>query len=166
MATELAILLPEATSYHQKMLRELGDRYTDEVRLLLEVGELVLATDYLRAQRARTLIQQEWRDLFDGIDVLIAPTVPIPAMKADTLQVVWPGGLTEGPADVYLRFSVPANLTGLPSLSVPCGFTSTGLPVGLQILGRPFDETTVLRVGNAYQSATDWATMAPLKSTA
>jgi aspartyl-tRNA(Asn)/glutamyl-tRNA(Gln) amidotransferase subunit A len=161
LPTEWGVLLPEASAYHQQMLREKGDLYTSDVRLYLEVGELVLATDYIKALRARTLIQQAWRDLFDGIDVLVAPTVAAPAASADDLVLHWPDGTTEGATDSYVRFSAPANVTGLPSLSVPCGFTAGGLPIGMQIMGKPFAEPTLLTVGQAYESATAWLDRRP-----
>lgn len=160
MATEFAILRPEASSYHRQMLRERGDRYTDDVREALLAGFSVSAVDYVDAQQKRERFRQQWRKLFDEIDVLLTPTVPVAAMEATKPQVRWPDGLTEGPVDAYIRFSAPANLAGLPALSVPCGFTSAGLPVGLQIIGRAFDEPTVLRVGHAYQTAEAWATLA------
>jgi aspartyl-tRNA(Asn)/glutamyl-tRNA(Gln) amidotransferase subunit A len=138
------------------MLREKGDLYTPDVRLFLEVGEFVLATDYIKALRARTLVQQAWRDLFAGIDVLVALTLAAPAASADDPVLHWPDGTTEAGTDTYVRFSAPANVTGLPSLSVPCGFTEGGLPIGMQIMGRPFAEPTLLTVGQAYESATAW----------
>jgi aspartyl-tRNA(Asn)/glutamyl-tRNA(Gln) amidotransferase subunit A len=162
MPTEWGIMMPEASAYHQQMLRAKADLYTDEVRLILEAGELVLATDYIKALRARTLIQQRWRDLFDGIDVLAAPTLPTPAVRADKPEVTWPDGSTEGTPDVYVRFSAPANVTGLPSLSVPCGFTAAGLPIGMQLHGRPFAEASILTAGHAYESAIQWPKLAPL----
>ncbi|MDT7777093.1 MAG: aspartyl-tRNA(Asn)/glutamyl-tRNA(Gln) amidotransferase subunit, partial [Pseudonocardiales bacterium] len=154
LPTEWAIMLPEASAYHQEMLRDKADLYTEDVRLFLEVGELVLATDYIKALRARTLIQQRWRDMFADIDVLIAPTLTTPALPVDDPQVTWPDGSTESATDSYVRFSAPANVTGLPALSVPCGFTGTGLPVGMQIIGKPFAEPLLLGVGQAYESAT------------
>jgi aspartyl-tRNA(Asn)/glutamyl-tRNA(Gln) amidotransferase subunit A len=162
LPTEWAIMLPEASAYHQEMLRDKADLYTEDVRLFLEVGELVLATDYIKALRARTLIQQRWRDMFADIDVLIAPTLTTPALPVDDPQVTWPDGSTESATDSYVRFSAPANVTGLPALSVPCGFTGTGLPVGMQIIGKPFAEPLLLGVGQAYESATNWAKLAPL----
>ncbi|HET6504131.1 MAG TPA: amidase [Amycolatopsis sp.] len=161
LPTEWGLMLPEASAYHQSMLREKADLYTPSVRLYLEVGEYVLATDYIKALRARTLLQQAWRDLFEGIDVLIAPTLSAPAVSAENPAVTWPDGTTEAATDAYVRFSAPANVTGLPSLSVPCGFTEGGLPIGMQIMGRPFDEPTLLRVGQAYESATDWTSRRP-----
>ena len=160
--TEWGLMLPEASAYHQDMLRTKGDLYGDDVRLFLETGELILATDYIKALRARTLIQQAWRELFVTIDVLIAPTLTTPAVRVDQPEVTWPDGSIEAVTEAYVRFSAPANVTGLPSLSVPCGFTSTGLPIGMQVLARPFAEAVLLTVGQAYESATDWAKLAPL----
>jgi aspartyl-tRNA(Asn)/glutamyl-tRNA(Gln) amidotransferase subunit A len=159
--TEWAIMLPEASAYHQGMLREKAALYGDDVRLFLETGELVLATDYIKALRARTLIQQAWRGMFESIDVLIAPTLATPAFRVDEPEITWPDGSKEAATDSYVRLSAPANVTGLPALSVPCGFTTGGLPIGMQILGRPFSEPTLLTVGEAYESATDWAKLAP-----
>jgi aspartyl-tRNA(Asn)/glutamyl-tRNA(Gln) amidotransferase subunit A len=161
LPTEWAIMLPEASAYHQEMLRDKADLYTEDVRLFLEVGELVLATDYIKALRARTLIQQRWRDMFADIDVLIAPTLTTPALSVHDPKVTWPDGSIESATDSYVRFSAPANVTGLPSLSVPCGFTGLGLPVGMQIIGKPFAEPLLLSVGQAYESATNWAKLAP-----
>ncbi|MEE6177705.1 amidase [Mycobacterium sp. 050134] len=161
MPTQFGIMLPEAASYHEQMLREHGDHYTDDVRQALRAGGSVSATDYLRAQRKRVLIRQQWRELFDDIDVLIVPTVPVVAMDAGKPEASWPDGVIEGPVEAYIRFCAPGNLTGLPALSVPCGFNRAGLPIGLQVVGRPFDEATVLGVGHAYQSAVDWPSWPP-----
>lgn len=160
--TEWGMLVPEASAYHQGMLRDSGDLYTDETRTFLEAGELVLATDYIKALRVRTLIQAAFRDLYTDIDVLVAPTIAAPALPLDNLEVTWPDGTTEGATIAYVRFSAPGNVTGLPALSVPSGFTDSGLPTGIQIIGRPFDEVTVLRVGDAFERTTNWARLAPL----
>lgn len=162
LATEWGLLVPEASAYHQQMLRERGHLYTDEVRTFLEAGELVLATDYIKAQRVRTLIRAAFRDLYDEIDVLVAPTVTSPGLPLDDLEVTWPDGSTEGATITYVRLSAPGNVTGLPALSMPSGFTKDGLPTGIQIIGRPFDEATVLNVGHAYEGSTDWPRLAPL----
>lgn len=161
LPTEWGLMLPEASAYHQEMLREKADLYTADVRLFLEVGEFVLATDYIKALRARTVVQHAWRDMFEGIDVLVAPTLVSPAVSADDPVLHWPDGTTEAATDAYVRFSAPANVTGLPSLSVPCGFTAGGLPIGMQIMGRPFAEATLLTVGQAYESATAWLDRRP-----
>jgi aspartyl-tRNA(Asn)/glutamyl-tRNA(Gln) amidotransferase subunit A len=147
-----SICLPEASAYHQQMLRERGPDYTDQVRGLLEAGELVLATDYVRALRVRALIQRAWAELFSGIDVLLAPTVPGPPPLIGQDIRALPGGGEETVMRMLVRLCGPANITGLPSVSVPCGLSPTGLPLGMQVMGRPFDEATILRVAAAWEA--------------
>lgn len=162
MAVEFAIILPEASAYHQELLRSRGELYTEDVRLLLETGELVLATDYIKALRVRTSIQHGWRQVFDGIDVLAAPTLPATAVRCGEPTITWPDGSPEPVINAYVRLSCPANLTGLPALSVPCGVDGAGLPIGLQLIGRPFEEVTVLRVGEAHEAISGWDARQPL----
>lgn len=150
LPTEFGILLPEASAYHQHLLREKADLYTEDVRVFLEAGELMLATDYIKALRVRSLIQQSWQDLFASLDAVLAPTLPATAAKVGQTAFEW-GDAGEPVTNAYVRTSAPGNLTGLPGLSLPCGFSSAGLPIGLQVLGRPFDEETVLRIGAAYE---------------
>ena len=161
MAVEFGICLPEASAYHQEMLRSRGDLYTPEVRLLLETGELVLATDYIKALRVRRVIQEGWRQMFQGIDVLVAPSLPTPAVIAGHDTVRWPNGTEEPVINAYVRLSCPADITGLPALTVPCGSNSRDLPIGLQVIGKPFDEATVLRVGHAYEAQSGWNARQP-----
>ncbi|WP_037206315.1 amidase [Rhodococcus opacus] len=160
--TEISLLAPEASAVHQYLLRERADRYGEEVRTLLEAGELVPATDYIRALRARTRIQHEIRDMFADIDVLIAPSLPTPAVRLDGPVIRWPDGFVEPATAAYVRFAALGNVTGLPALSVPAGFTTAGLPVGIQIIGRPFEEGTILNVGYSYEALTSWSRLAPL----
>ena len=127
----------------------------DDVRLFLEVGELVLATDYIKALRVRTVVQQGWAAMFHDLDVLIAPCTPIAAPLAGASEVRWPDGTSENITGALVRLTSPSNLTGLPALALPVGQDPAGLPLGMQIIGRPFDEATVLRVGQAYETATD-----------
>ena len=162
MPVEYGILVAEASAYHQSTLREQGALYEADVRVLLEAGELMFATDYLRALRTRHLIKHAWRELFDGLDAIVAPTLCAVAVRADDPLVRWPDGTEESAIDVYVKSSAPGNLTGLPSLSVPCGFDRNGLPVGMQVYGRPFDEARVLRIGAAYEAATDFANRWPV----
>ncbi len=155
-AVELGIVLPEASAYHQQSLRDKGDLYSANVRLLLEIGEFSLATDYIKALRIRTLIQQAWAAMFDDIDVLVSPSTPFAAPLVGTADVTWSDGTTEDIVTALIRLTLPGNVTGLPALSLPVGFDgSTGLPLGMQIMGRPFDEATFLRVGQAYETASD-----------
>jgi aspartyl-tRNA(Asn)/glutamyl-tRNA(Gln) amidotransferase subunit A len=153
LAAEWGILLPEASAYHQETLRSMGDLYQEDVRLFLEVGELVLATDYIRALRVRTLMQQAWAVMFDEIDVLVSPAMPLAAPEVGATEVTWSDGSTEDVTTALVRLTSPGNLTGLPTLSLPVGFDAAGLPLGMQVTGRPFDEATVLRVGTAYEGA-------------
>lgn len=155
VAAEFGILLPEASAYHQEWLRDKADLYGPDVRLFLEVGEFVFATDYIKALRVRTLIQQGWAAMFDDIDVLVAPCTPFAAPAVGTTDVTWVDGTVETITMALVRLASPGNLTGLPTLSMPVGFDNAGLPLGMQVMGRPFDEATVLRVGQAYETASD-----------
>ncbi|CCG03404.1 amidase [Blastococcus saxobsidens] len=155
LAAEWAILMPEASAYHQDALREKAELYTEQTRVLLEVGELVLATDYIKALRVRTLMQRAWADMFADIDVLVAPTEPFAAPRVGAMEATWPDGLAEDITMALVRLTSPADLTGMPSLTLPVGFDDAGLPLGMQVIGRPFDEATVLRVGRAYEQVSD-----------
>jgi aspartyl-tRNA(Asn)/glutamyl-tRNA(Gln) amidotransferase subunit A len=110
---------------------------------------------YLKAQQVRTLIRRDYDAAFDSVDVIAIPTSPTPAFPL--------GERTDDPLQMYLAdvFTVSANLAGLPAISVPCGLTAGGLPVGLQLTGRAFDEPTLLRVAHRYERATEWHRLAP-----
>jgi aspartyl-tRNA(Asn)/glutamyl-tRNA(Gln) amidotransferase subunit A len=153
--TEWAIMMPEAAAYHQDCLRDSPEKFTDEVRTLLETGAAELATDYVNALRLRTLIQAAWKEMFSAIDVLLAPTLVAPATLRSDPFITWPDGSVEAATAAYVRYSAPANVTGLPSLSVPAGFTSEGLPLGVQIVGKPFSEPEILQVGYALEQNSD-----------
>ncbi|MET9713936.1 amidase [Streptomyces rochei] len=150
-AVQWGLMVPEATAYHERTLRTAAGLYEDDVRVLLEAGELMSAGDHLRAQRARTLMRREWARMFRQVDVVVAPTVPLTAVPAGQTSVSWPDGTVESVSDAYVRLSAPANITGVPALTVPAGTDRAGLPIGLQVLGRPFDEATVVRVGLAHE---------------
>jgi aspartyl-tRNA(Asn)/glutamyl-tRNA(Gln) amidotransferase subunit A len=109
---------------------------------------------YLRAQKVRTLIRRDFEKAFENCDVVATPTTPSPAFRF--------GEKTEDPLQMYLAdiFTVPANLAGVPGLSLPCG-RAADLPVGLQLLGRSFDEATLLRAGHAYEQASPHHRLAP-----
>ncbi|KNC19759.1 amidase [Arthrobacter sp. RIT-PI-e] len=149
------IMMPEASAYHRRALRETPELFTEQVRGLLEVGETILATDYIDALRFRQLMKEGWKELMRSVDVIIAPTVLCPALPAEDTERSRPDGSSEDAGVEFGRLSIPANLFGLPSLQVPCGFSADGLPLGLQIMGRPFAEQTVLRVGRAYERVGD-----------
>lgn len=153
--TAWAIVMPEAAAYHQDYLRESPEKFTDEVRTLLEAGAAELATDYVNALRLRTLIQAAWKEMFSSIDVLLAPTLVAAATLRSDPFITWPDDTVEDAGGAYVRYSAPANVTGLPSLSVPASFTSDGLPLGVQIIGKPFTEPEILQVGRALEQHSD-----------
>ncbi len=151
----------EPSTYHQHWLRTRPQDYGDDVRVLLEVGEMLLATHYLQAQRYRTLLRHEFVEAFESVDVFICPTLPFVATPVGEMKVVIEGGKEEDMLAAIMQYTGVPSLTGLPSMSVPCGFSPDGLPIGMQIIGKPFEEATIFRVGHAYQQATDWHTREP-----
>ncbi|MFD9391172.1 amidase [Streptomyces sp. NPDC060000] len=162
-AVQWGLMVPEATAYHEQSLRATPDLYAADVRILLEAGELTSAGDYLRAQRARTMMRDAWARMFDGIDVLAAPTVPMTAAEAGQKAVEWADGTTEAVSDSYVRLCAPANITGVPALTLPVGHDRAGLPIGMQLMARPFHDATVLRVGRVYEESVAGAgRLAPL----
>lgn len=150
-ATQWGLMVPDATAYHEQTMRTVPELNGADVRVLLEAGELMPAGDHLRTQRARTLMRQEWAILLEQVDVIASPTVPTPAVPVGRQAVTWPDGTEEGVSDAYVRLAAPANITGVPSLSVPVGEDSAGMPIGMQLLGRPLGEAVLLRVGHAYE---------------
>ena len=132
-----------------------------EVQRRIMVGAYVLSTGYydayyLKAQKVRSLIAKDFQDAFaHKCDLIVAPTAPNAPFKI--------GAKISDPLQMYLNdiFTIPVNLAGLPGMSVPCGFTSSGLPIGLQLIGKPWDEETLFKTASAYESATDWHTKRP-----
>jgi aspartyl-tRNA(Asn)/glutamyl-tRNA(Gln) amidotransferase subunit A len=161
ISAQLTIESAEPSTYHQRWLRERPQDYGDDVRTLLEVGELLLATHYLQAQRYRTLLRNEFMDAFRKVDVFVCPTLPFTATPMGATTVVIENGVEEDMLSAIMQFTGVASLTGLPALNVPCGFDGDGLPIGMQLIGRPFDEATLFRMGHAYQGSTDFHTRAP-----
>lgn len=149
------IASPEAASYHEPFLRAHADLYGPEVRNRLEAGRLLLSIDYVRAQRARTALKEEFKVAFKTADVIVTPTLPIPAPRIDQPAVQW-GNETEAVLSTLTRYTRLFNVVGVPTVSLPCGFTSEGLPIGLQIAGKPFGEGTVLRAAHAYEQEAGW----------
>ena len=156
-----AIELSSSTAYHDASLRAgRVPHYQPDVRMLVEMGRLVTGSDYLKAEQYRSALMEAYRKVFETVDVVIGPTTPITAWKRGewTVQIA---GKPESVLAASWRFTYPYNLTGLPAISVPCGFDRDGLPIGLQIAGRPFDETTVLRVAHAYERDHNWKDCRP-----
>jgi len=148
---------PEAYTWHSGMgwLTTRADRYSPTVLANIEAGANVTAKDYIHAQQARRAFTAEMLALMQQVDVLLTPTMATPAPRADESDTPLRAGgeiIPEG----NLRCTFPFNMSGQPALSLPCGFTSDGLPIGLQIVGSRFGEASVLRIGHSYQRTTDW----------
>ncbi len=161
ISAQLTIESAEPSTYHQRWLRERPQDYGEDVRTLLEVGELLLATHYLQAQRYRTLLRNEFLAAFRKVDVFVCPTLPFTATKLGATTVVIENGVEEDMLSAIMQFTGVPSLTGLPSLNVPCGFDADGMPIGMQLIGRPFDEALLFRMGHAFQSATPFHLRAP-----
>lgn len=153
------IQLSEVASAHKRFLQEARECYSPEIRRRIETGMFITAADYLRACMARARITRDFvRDIFNQCDALLTPTLPLVAPPLDAGR---PGGgqtLAQWHATI-LRisgFTRPATFLGLPAMSLPAGFSATGLPVGQQLIARPFAEPTLFQLGAAYQAATDW----------
>ncbi len=154
------ILMAEATAYHSRLIKDEPLRIDPRVRLRIEAGLVITAVDYLQAQRARRLFYEESRNLFKTVDLLATPTVPMTACKIGTEEVSI-GKTRMGVIAALTQYTRPFNLNGFPAITVPCGFSKSGLPIGLQLAGRPFDEVTVLQTAFAYEQATPWHRQRP-----
>ncbi|MBM4125103.1 MAG: Asp-tRNA(Asn)/Glu-tRNA(Gln) amidotransferase subunit GatA, partial [Nitrospira sp.] len=126
-----------------------------EVKRRIMLGTYALSAGYYdayygKAQAARTLIRRDFEAAFRDVDLIVTPVMPTPAFKL--------GEKSEDPLQMYLSdiYTISVNLAGNPAISIPCGFSKAGLPIGLQLIGRPFEEETVLRGAYAYEQATDW----------
>lgn len=155
------ISLTEAAEIHEPFLKTRLADYSPDVRAGFLTGQLILGKHYIKAQRLRSLIRQEMAAALQRVDALITPTVPIPAPRIgqttidigqEHLETLW----------ALSRLTRPANLTGFPAISVPCGFTQDGLPIGLQLTGRPFAEASILQIAYAYEQSTTWHQRRPL----
>ncbi len=149
------ITAAEALAYHSKWLERRAESYGADVRAHLEEGKSIPALVYLQAQQLRRRYTEELEACLESVNVLAAPTLPVVAPGIEENEVRT-GRSAENVRPALLRLTRPGNLTGLPAISVPCGFSKDGLPVGLQLIGRRFDEATVLRVAYAYERATPW----------
>src|SRR3970282_2199446 len=134
------IMLAEASAYHRHLLRDHASEYDPATRGLLELGEFVPATHYLTAQRARSLIKNKMAELFKShnLDAMLWPTIPLPTVPLDELFDGRRDRPDETPMQACIHHTFSANITGQPAITVPCGLSNTGLPIGFQLLGRPF----------------------------
>jgi len=160
-AASLAVVGSEALAYHAEMLRTRAAEYDPDIARRLRVGAFVGGAHYVRAQQVRALVRADVDGVLARHDLLLAPATPITAPAVDERQTT----LGDGPADVrsaLIRFTRPFNVSGHPACAVPCGFTAGGMPIGLQLVGRPFDEATVLRAADAFQRLTDFHARRPV----
>jgi aspartyl-tRNA(Asn)/glutamyl-tRNA(Gln) amidotransferase subunit A len=141
----------DGAAFHRERLKEHPDWFGADVRQRLETGAAFTSSEYVLARRTQTEVKRRCELLLNLYDVLILPTTPISAPVLEGENAV-------ERARQLTRFTSPFNLTGLPALTVPCGFTKDGLPIGLQIVSRAWNEAGVLRAGFAFQQATDWHT--------
>ena len=139
----------DGAAFHRERLKEHPDWFGADIRLRLETGAAFTSSEYILARRAQAEIKRKCDLIFEQHDVLLLPTTPITAPVLEGENAI-------ERARQLTRFTAPFNLTGLPALSVPCGFTKEGLPIGLQIVSRAWNEAGVLRAGYAFQEATEW----------
>jgi aspartyl-tRNA(Asn)/glutamyl-tRNA(Gln) amidotransferase subunit A len=149
-----AILAAEAAAFHGAWLRERPGDYGSDVRRGLELGQLIPAVDYVNARRVQAITRATFRAALAAADVLVTPCLPQAPLRVGE-------AMSREPAVAWNRLLTPVNLAGYPSISVPCGFDGAGMPVGLQIIGRPFEEALLLRVARAYERATEWGVRRP-----
>jgi aspartyl-tRNA(Asn)/glutamyl-tRNA(Gln) amidotransferase subunit A len=153
------IQMPEASLAHMQKgwLTDHLDAYTGRTRERLLQGQKIAAVDYLLAQHERRIFSSAVRAVMQRVDALILPTTPVPAIPIEQMdQDISIEGVTENATLALLSLTMPFNLTGVPACSFPAGFTANGLPIGLQVVGKPFEEAMVLRIAHAYQQLTDW----------
>jgi aspartyl-tRNA(Asn)/glutamyl-tRNA(Gln) amidotransferase subunit A len=149
-----------ATDVVDLYFKSRAEGFGAEVKRRIILGTYVLSSGYydafyLRAQKVRTLIRQDFLNAYKDVDALITPTSPIPAFKI---------GEKSDPLAMYLCdiYTIGVNLAGLPGISVPCGFTKSGLPIGMQLIGQPFQEASLLAIANSYERAHDWSGKHPI----
>jgi aspartyl-tRNA(Asn)/glutamyl-tRNA(Gln) amidotransferase subunit A len=136
-------------------MKSRAEGFGPEVKRRIMLGTYTLSSGYYdayykKAQQVRTLIKNDFEKAFRTVDLIATPTAPTPAFKA--------GEKTDDPLQMYLAdiFTISVNLAGVPAISIPCGFTAGNLPVGLQLIGKHFDEETLLRASYAYEQSTEW----------
>jgi aspartyl-tRNA(Asn)/glutamyl-tRNA(Gln) amidotransferase subunit A len=139
----------DAAAFHQERLKKNPEKFGADVRQRLETGAAYTSSEYILARRTQSVFRQKFDQFFDDYDLLLTATTPIAAPPLEG-----PDAIEQ--AATLTRFTSPFNLTGLPAISLPCGFTSQGLPIGLQIVTRSWGEAALLRAAHAYEGVTKW----------
>lgn len=145
----------EASALYWRFIQQHGHRLEPNIRRRLQTGFFTLAPEYMRAQWSRQPVRDEVLAILKEVDVIVGPTLRIGPVASGTSSVTL-GGEEIDVALAYTEYLRPFNVTGHPALTLPCGFTSKGMPIGLQIAGRPFDEESIFRIAYAYEQATEW----------
>ncbi|MDE0120531.1 MAG: amidase [bacterium] len=163
MEVEYAVFSAEGAAYHQRLLAEAPHLIDSGIGALLATGLMMPTERYLTALRARERIRRGVRECFEAnrLTGMVSPTLAATAALKDQDSFDY-GGPTEEVISAYVRTTAPWNLTGVPALSVPCGFDPAGLPIGLQFIGRPLAETGISRIGQAYHTAAGWDLVPPI----
>ena len=158
-----SLIVAEASAYHESQgyFPARAAEYGDDVRGHLEYGHKVLAVDYLRGLDARREVIGDFDAAFEKVDVILAPASPIPAQPVGEKQIRVEGQRETTTRAELLRLTRPANISGAPAISIPCGFTRAGLPVGMQLMGPKWSEARLLGIALAYEEATDWHSQHP-----
>ncbi len=150
----------DATDALDIYFKSRAEGFGQEVKRRIILGTYVLSSGYydayyLRAQKVRTLIRRDFLEAYKEVDAIVTPTSPTPAFRK--------GEKAANPLAMYLNdiYTIGVNLAGLPGMSLPCGFTRAGLPIGLQVIGQPFKETELLAIASAYEARTDWRSRQP-----
>jgi Asp-tRNA(Asn)/Glu-tRNA(Gln) amidotransferase A subunit family amidase len=151
-----AIAFSEASSIHEEFLRTSAAQYGANVRLRQEAGRGVMASEYLKAFGLRGRFARAFSEAWRDVDVVVTPTSPTVAAPIGTESITTGSRGGEPTHTVYTRYSAPLSTLGLPALSLPCGFSEAGMPVGLQLCGPPHSEPLLFYVAAAYEAATPW----------
>jgi aspartyl-tRNA(Asn)/glutamyl-tRNA(Gln) amidotransferase subunit A len=154
LETQRAIIASDAAAYHRDHMRDHPDDFGPYVLERMRSGETVSGPDLAVARRRRAEIRSAWTEVLKTFDVMLTPTTPAAALPREDGRTA--GERDAASARLLTSYTSPFNLTGLPALSVPCGFTRAGLPIGLQLAAGPFREAVLLRAAQAYESATAW----------
>jgi aspartyl-tRNA(Asn)/glutamyl-tRNA(Gln) amidotransferase subunit A len=163
--TDRTVLAAEAYAYHAEFVAKRPEQYQPPTLIAIRNGAEIRARDYINARRELARLRRDVRQVFESVDVIVTPTSPITtptisAFDAAFKDPSYPGSATDI-RRLVLRNTSPFDKYGLPTISLPCGFTRTGLPIGIQISGGPGQDAVVLQLAHACEQATDWHSRRP-----
>jgi aspartyl-tRNA(Asn)/glutamyl-tRNA(Gln) amidotransferase subunit A len=158
-----SVVIAEASAYHESQgyFPARASEYGDDVRGHLAFGRTLLAVDYFRGIAARRNVIADFEAAFEKVDAILAPTAPISAPRVGQTQVRLTGDRETATRAELLRLTRPSNISGMPAISIPCGFTREGLPVGMQLMGPRWSEARLLAIARAYEQASEWQPRRP-----